>query len=90
MNTLLNALLSGAVMMGYLAIGFFFFRFWKKTNDRFFAVFATAFYVLAVGRVILLLTNPDDEMRPYVYLVRLAAYLLIIWAIIDKNRPAKV
>ncbi|HYE30245.1 MAG TPA: DUF5985 family protein [Methylomirabilota bacterium] len=87
-NVLLNAYLSGAVMLGYIAIGYYFFRFWQGTLDRFFAVFAAAFWVLAVERVILLLTNPEDELRPYVYLVRLTAFILIIWAIIDKNRPA--
>ena len=38
---------------------------------------STTFLVLfAVGR----------ESQPYVYLVRLAAFVLIAWAVIDKNR----
>lgn len=74
-------------MVGYLAIGYFFLRFWQKTRDRFFVIFAAAFWILTVERLILVATRPEDELRPYVYFVRLAAFVLIIWAIIDKNRP---
>ena len=30
----LAVLISGAVLMGYLVAGLFFFRFWKETQDR--------------------------------------------------------
>ena len=51
---------SGGVMVGFLAIGFFFFRFWRKTKDSLFAVFSASFCVLAVERVVLL----AKRMRP--------------------------
>src|SRR6185503_8184794 len=38
--------LSGAITMGYLAAGGFFARFWRKTADRLFLVFALAFVLL--------------------------------------------
>jgi len=79
-----------------MAIGFFFFRFWKKTRDSLFAVFAASFWVLAVERVFLLATasgiNPDsaaDERRPFVYLIRFFAFLLIIAGFYLKNRRAR-
>lgn len=80
--------IAGALVLAYWAIGFFFLRFWKKTRDRFFRVFAWAFWVLAIERIILLFISADYEFRPYVYLVRLTAFLLVIWAIIEKNRSA--
>lgn len=80
--------LAGALMLACWAVGYFFSRFWKKTGDRFFRVFAWAFWVLAIERVVLLIVSADHEFRPYVYLVRLTAFLLIIWAIIEKNRSA--
>jgi hypothetical protein len=83
---MLNQFLSGALFTSYLAAGLFFLRFWKKTRDRLFAIFALAFWVFAVERMLLASTSPNDEFRPYVYLVRLSAFLLIIVAIIDKNR----
>lgn len=80
-------------MVGSLAIGFFFFRFWKKTRDNLFAVFAASFWVLAAERVVLLATaggiGPDSslhEQRPYVYLIRFFAFMLIIVAFLMKNR----
>lgn len=83
---MLNQFLAGALTLGFLAAGLFFLRFWKKTEDRLFAIFAVAFWVFAGERVLLALTDPTDEFRPYIYLVRLFAFVLIIIAIIDKNR----
>jgi hypothetical protein len=78
--------LHGAITICLLLSGLFFLRFWKKTRDRLFAIFAIAFWVLTVERVLLAMTRPEDEFRPYIYLVRLFAFVLIIVAIIDKNR----
>ena len=83
-------------MIGFLAIGFFFFRFWQKTRDTLFAVFAASFWVLSIERVLLLATasgmDPDSavhEQRPYVYLVRFFAFALIIAAFLLKNRRTR-
>ena len=66
--------------------GLFFLRFWRDTSDRLFLLFALAFWLLATSWLALALFNPTDEARPYVYAVRLLAFLLIIAATIDKNR----
>jgi hypothetical protein len=81
--------LSGAIFMGLAVVGLFFLRFWRQTGDRLFAIFAMAFWVLTLERLLLLLIDPKDELRPYVYTVRLFAFLLILTAIIDKNRKQK-
>jgi hypothetical protein len=77
--------LSGGVTIGCLAIGFFFYQFWKATRDKFFAAFAAAFWLLAVERIVLIATAPMHEWEPYVYLIRFAAFLMILGAIISKN-----
>jgi uncharacterized membrane protein len=77
--------LSGAAALAFWVIGVFFIRFWRKTRDRFFGVFACAFWVLGAERVLLLVVSLENEFRPYVYLVRLIAFLLIIGAIVDRN-----
>jgi len=69
-----------------VAAGLFFFRFWRESRDRLFAFFGAAFWVLAVSWVLLALINPSDETRPYVYAIRLVAFLLLIVGMIDKNR----
>lgn len=96
MNILLiSQFLAGGITVGFLAIGFFFFRFWKKTRDSLFAVFAASFWVLAAERLVLLMladgTGPDSllhEQRAYVYLIRFSAFMLIIVAFLIKNRRA--
>lgn len=77
---------SGAIMMACIVAGIFFFRFWKTTQDRFFAIFGTAFLFLGLERLVLGLANASQEDLVYVYLVRLLAFSLIIYAIFDKNR----
>lgn len=79
--------LSGASLLAAAAIALFFLRFWRETGDRFFGFFALAFVVFALNRLALVLLDTDDESRTWVYVARLAAFLLIIVAIVDKNRP---
>lgn len=68
--------------------GLFFLRFWRDTADRLFLFFAAAFWMLAASWLALALFDPTDEARPYVYAIRLIAFLLIIVATIDKNRSS--
>jgi hypothetical protein len=75
----------GAIATACLVAGIFFLRFWRKTRDRLFALFAAAFLLLALNWVALAFTS-RDEMRTALYAVRLVAFVLILVAIIDKNR----
>lgn len=81
----MNQFLIGAITMGHLVAALFFLRFWTKTHDRLFAIFAGAFFILGLNRLALVLTTDTNEHH-YVYWVRLAAYILILLAILDKNR----
>jgi hypothetical protein len=80
--------LSGAVTLGYLVSGLFFLRFWKKTRDSLFLAFAVAFWLMGLAQAILALGGMPVEERSWVYLIRLAAFILILAAIAKKNRPA--
>ncbi|HEV2147701.1 MAG TPA: DUF5985 family protein [Longimicrobiaceae bacterium] len=84
----MRELLSGAIVMGYLLPGVFFFRFWKDTADRLFLIFGLAFTLLAVQRTMLTLLADTPSAHIYLYVIRLLAFLLIIAAIVDKNRAA--
>ncbi|HEX7635642.1 MAG TPA: DUF5985 family protein [Noviherbaspirillum sp.] len=83
---MLNAMLTGAIAMASLVISLFFLRFWKSTRDRFFLYFAMSFVLEAVNRILLDMTSMQNEDTPIYYLIRLAAYALILFAIIEKNR----
>lgn len=81
-------LVSGLIVAGYLVIGVYFLRFWREASDRLFGFFAAAFLLLAAQRVLLTLLAPDDGTALFLYGLRAFAFLLIIYAIIDKNRQA--
>ena len=77
--------LSGAVTIGYLAGGAFFFRFWRRTGERLFGAFGIAFVLLALNQVASWYLEAGDERTLYAYALRVLAFLLILAAIVDKN-----
>ena len=85
----LNVFFAGAVAMASFVATLFFLRFWRQTHDSFFLLFAIAFAVDAAGRISLGLVRAPDESEPLYYLPRLVTFVLIIVAIVLKNRPAK-
>lgn len=78
--------LSGAITMGFIVAGLFFLRFWKGTGDSLYISFALAFWLLGLGQALLSFTNIPVEERSWLYLLRLAAFLLILISIWRKNR----
>lgn len=82
--------LSGAIVFGFAVCALLFLRFWRRTRDELFLAFALAFMLLGIGQTILALANIQDEERGSVYLIRLVAFLLILVAIVRKNRSTQV
>ena len=80
--------LAGAAAFGFLTCGLLFLRFWRRTRDQLFLAFALAFVLLGTGQVIQALGNIPTEERGAIYLIRLTAFLLILFAIFRKNRKA--
>ena len=80
--------LSGAVVFGFFVCGLFFLRFWRRTRDPLFMAFALAFALLGISQAVLALANIPTEERGSVFLIRLAAFALILFAILRKNRSA--
>jgi len=81
--------LSGMVTLGFLVSGLFFLRFWKRTGDALFLAFAIAFALLGVGQAVTALANTYLDDSSVTYLIRLAAFALIIVAIWRKNNAPK-
>lgn len=81
--------LMGAVAMSAVVAALFFAKFWRRTRDRFFLLFALAFALDALTRVALGLSEVPDEQQPYFYIARLFTFGLILIAIIDKNRISR-
>jgi hypothetical protein len=78
--------LAGAVTFGFLVAGLFFLRFWRRTGDGLFLAFAAAFFLLGLGQGLLALASVPVEERSWLYLFRVAAFALILIAIVRKNR----
>ena len=77
--------LGGALTLGFLACGLFFLKFWWRSRDLLFLAFATAFWLLALNAALVVLVRESEEARSWFYLLRIAAFLLIVLAIIRKN-----
>lgn len=91
----LGDFLQGMSAMACIVIMLFFLHFWRRTSDRLFLIFAVAFSLMFLARLLAaaLDTAPVANWpEPHrgeiyqVYVVRFLAYLLILGAIIDKNR----
>jgi hypothetical protein len=79
-------LISGALAAGYAVTALFFLRFWRISGDRLFLFFASAFGLLVVQRLGLTWVALHDGPTFGFYVMRLAAFLVLLAGIVDKNR----
>ena len=77
--------LLGAIAMGSAVAALLFLRYWRRTRDRLFLYFSASFLLEAVNRALFAWNGAHSEEATLYYLVRLLAYGLILWAIVDKN-----
>lgn len=83
----MNDILTGAIATASLVIALFFLRFWRNTHDRFFLYFSLSFAIEGVHRLYSAVHDSGGEDSPMHYVIRLVAYGLILWAILEKNLP---
>lgn len=81
--------LSGAMMAASFVIALLFLRFWKASRDRLFGAFAISFALMGIERIFLNFAPLIAESRSYWFLFRLLAFIIILWAVVDKNRERK-
>ena len=86
---MLKDFLSGAISMGFFACALFFLRFWRRSEDGLFLIFAISFAVLGVAQALMTLAGLATEDRPWIFTLRLAAFLLIAVGIAAKNRARR-
>jgi len=82
----LEIFVAGAITAGFAIAGLFFLRFWIVTRDSLFAAFAAAFWLMGLNQVANITARTAQAENSAAYLFRLAAFLLIILAILNKNR----
>jgi len=84
MNELADVI-SGAIAALSLVSALFFLRFWRSSRDKFFLWFAISFGVEGLNRMAMAVTRQANEDTPVHYVVRLVSYLVILYAIVEKN-----
>ena len=77
--------LAGALTLALIVAAVFFLRFWRKTGDRLFLMFAIAFFLLALNQALAQWLGAADERVGYTYLLRVIGFVLILGGIVDKN-----
>lgn len=80
---------AGMITMGFVAAGLFFLKFWSRSRDPLFAIFAAAFWLLALNQAILGVIDLPHEERSWAFFLRLAAFSLLAIAIVYKNAAAR-
>ena len=83
---MINDFLAGAVAMGFAIAALMFLKFWRRTREGLFLAFAGSFFLLSLNHAMLSLSQVPLEERSTLYIVRLAAFLLIIGALWHHNR----
>lgn len=86
---LIDGFLLGVIATSSLAAGLYFLRFWRDTRDSLFLNFALAFLIEAGNRTAMLFFEHPSEASPWLYAVRCFAFLLIVAAIVQKNRRSR-
>jgi len=86
---MLDEFLAGAIVMGFGVAAVMFLKFWKRTRELLFLAFAGSFLLLGVTQALLTLADFQDDTRSRIYLLRLAAFLLILFAMAWQNRRRK-
>lgn len=82
----MNEFLDGVAFAGFAAVSFWFVRSWVFSRDRLLLAFAVAFGIFAINRLVLAATERGDDAQTAIYVLRAAAFVVIIAAIVDRNR----
>ena len=85
----IESFLLGIIVTASLTAGLFFLKFWRATRDPLFLAFSLAFTIEGLNRTAVLLVERPNEGSPGIYAVRLLAFLLILGAIVWKNRRVR-
>jgi len=86
---MIEGFMLGSIFMACIAAGLFFLKYWRRTGDSLFLAFGAAFLIEGLNRISFLFLERPNEGSPWIYIVRLCTYLLILAAIISKNRAPR-
>jgi len=76
---------AGALCAGFAVAALFFLRFWMRTKDALFGIFSVAFLLMSANQAVAGFARVAHGEDSRAYLLRLAAFVLIIVAVLGKN-----
>jgi len=88
-TTDLATFLDGGRVVFCVMIALSFARLGRRTDERLYHAFAIAFVLLAIGATMIGLRVALGDYSVLVFVPRLLAFVLIILAIVDKNRRGR-
>lgn len=81
--------IAGMIVMGFCVAALLFTRYWRRTGDPFFLVFAAFFCLSAASQLLVVFSGSGSEQGTWIFVVRFAAFALLLVAILKKNFSAK-
>lgn len=85
-SIVLVSLISGMIAAGFLVAALFFLRYYRSTRDALFIYFTVAFVLLAMEKLAVLVVPDWFPEPPWLFIVRLLAFIAIGAGIWEKNR----
>jgi len=86
---MLEGYLLGIIVACTFVSAAFFFKFWRQTRDPLFMGFSVAFFIEACNRTGFLFVDSPADGNAFIYTIRLISYLVILFAIANKNRRSR-
>ena len=83
---MIQGFLLGVIVTTSLTASLYFLKFWRQTRDPLFLAFSAAFLIEGINRIPRLFIDHSTESSATTYVVRGFAFLLILGAILYKNR----
>lgn len=77
--------ISGANTMGFLVAALLMFRAYGRTRDQLFSAFGMFFLLMGIGQLLSWTGPAATDQDAWVFLPRLAAFMLIIYSLVIKN-----
>jgi uncharacterized membrane protein HdeD (DUF308 family) len=77
--------LDGAITLGFLGVALFFLKLWRTSQEGLLAAFALSALLLGINQLLLAISPDPEQENAWLYLPRLAAFIVIAGAILRKN-----
>jgi len=77
--------LYGAISLGFASVGLFFLKYWRATREPLFGAFAVSSWLMGLNQTLLATSIIPQEENSWIYLIRLAAFVIMAAAVLGKN-----